>query len=72
MTTSGTVTELAGNLYYATAMARIHYLRRPERLPSAMDVEGLAQYWKDHYNTYLGAGTPEKAVKMYYQYAVVD
>ena len=64
--------ELVGNLYYATAMARIHYLRVPDRLPSAMDEYGLAQYWKDHYNTHLGAGTPEKAVMNYRKYAVIE
>lgn len=64
--------DLAGNLYYATAMARIHYLRRPERLPSAIDIDGLAQYWKDHYNTYLGSGKVEKAIQNYQKYAMVD
>lgn len=64
--------QLPGNLYYATAMARVHYLRRPERLPSAMDVDGLARYWKDHYNTHLGKGTVEKAADNYRRYALVD
>lgn len=63
---------LPGNLYYATAMARIHYRRRPEALPSAMDERGLAQYWKDHYNTHLGAGTADKAIQNYRKYAIVD
>lgn len=64
--------ELPGNLYYATAMARIHYLRRPEALPSAMDERGLASYWKTWYNTHLGAGTVEKAIENYRAYALVD
>ena len=64
--------QLPGSLYYACAMARAHYLRVPERLPSAMDVDGLAQYWKDHYNTHLGAGTPAKAIENYQRYALVD
>lgn len=64
--------DLAGNLYYATAMARIHYLRVPEALPSAMDVNGLARYWKDHFNTHLGSGTIIKAVANYQKYALVD
>lgn len=50
--------ELIGNLYYATAMARIHYYRVPEPLPKTP--EAHAAYWKEHYNTILGAGTPEK------------
>lgn len=57
--------EMVGNLFYATAMARIHYLRRPEPLPADDDYEGLAQYWKKHYNTHLGAGTVEKALAAY-------
>lgn len=68
----GSYRDLPGNLYYATAMARVHYLRRPEELPSAMDERGLAQFWKDHYNTHLGAGTVEKAIENYRAYALVD
>lgn len=64
--------QLPGDLYYACAMARVHYLRVSERLPSAMDVEGLAQYWKDHYNTHLGAGQPHEAASNYRRFAVVD
>ena len=64
--------DMPGNLYYATAMARIHYLRVPEALPSAMDVNGLANYWKNHYNTHLGSGTVRKAVANYQKYALVD
>ena len=48
--------QLVTNLAYATAMARVHYLRVPEPLPEAGDVRALARYWKAHYNTALGAG----------------
>jgi len=64
--------NLSTDLAYACAMARIHYLRVPERLPSAMDVDGLARYWKAHYNTHLGAGKPHEAVENYQRFAVVD
>lgn len=50
--------ELYGNLYYATAMARIIYQRAPRRLPEPDDIEGLALYWKTYYNTPNGRGTP--------------
>ena len=66
--------ELIGNLMYATAMARVHYLRVPEALPSKKDlspkvyVEQLASYWKSYYNTPLGAGTVEEAVLNYNKY----
>ena len=52
--------ELIGNMWYAAAMCRIHYRRVPDALPNAGDVPGMAAYWKEHYNTYLGAGTEEE------------
>lgn len=64
----GGAKELAGNLYYATAMARVHYLRFAEPLPKADDVEGLAKYWKKYWNTDLGAGTVEAAIYKYTKY----
>ncbi len=54
--------ELAGNLYYAAAMCRVHYYRVPERLPEPQDAQGMAQYWKTYYNTHLGAGSVLKAI----------
>jgi hypothetical protein len=42
---------------YATAAARLQYFRVPKPLPLAGDIEGLAHYWKDHWNTHEGAGT---------------
>jgi hypothetical protein len=43
------------NPVYAAVMARVRYLRAPGAIPA--DVLGIAQYWKDNYNTVLGAGT---------------
>ena len=57
--------EMVGNLYYATIMARIHYWLVRETLPAAHDVEGMAKYWKKHYNTYLGKGKPEEFIRNY-------
>ena len=57
--------QLVWNLQYATAMCRIHYLRVPEGLPDPDDVEGLAVYWKQYYNTHLGKGTVEQFMKHY-------
>ena len=54
--------RLVTDLAYATYIARIIYLRVPEPLPHAMDVEGLANYWKQNFNTYLGSGSPEKFI----------
>lgn len=66
------VSQLPGNLYFACAMARCQYLRRPEALPNANDVIGLAEYWKKWYNSHLGAGVPAEAIQKYKQYALVD
>lgn len=53
---------LIWNLKYATAIARLVYWRRPEPLPKADDAEGLAAYWKAHFNTSEGKGSVEKAL----------
>lgn len=53
---------LVGNLYYAAAMCRVHYRRVKAPLPAAGDVEAMARYWKNFYNTALGKGRPEEFV----------
>lgn len=55
--------QLTGNLLFAAAMCRIHYYRKPDPLPGPADVQGLAEYWKKHYNTGQGHGTVEQFVK---------
>lgn len=57
--------ELQGNLYYATAMARVHYYRVPEKLPSRHDVEGMAKYAKRFYNSKLGKATANDYAQAY-------
>lgn len=56
---------LTYDLRYATIFCRLHYRRRPEPLPNANDLYDLAEYWKRHYNTYLGAGTTEEFIHNY-------
>lgn len=56
------LTALEQNDRYATAMARVLYLRAPEPLPPAGNIEAMAKYWKKYYNTPLGAGKPEQFV----------
>lgn len=58
--------EMIGNLYYATAMCRIHYRRVKEALP-ANNAGSLTAYWKAHYNTRLGKGTVEQALPHFYR-----
>ncbi len=54
--------QMAGNLFYACAMARVHYLRVPHMLPSADNLSAQAAYWKQYYNTELGRGTVEEFI----------
>lgn len=60
--------NLIVNLSYATAIARIHYLRAPDPFPEPNNIEGLARYYKKHYNTYEGKGTVEEFIKNYNRY----
>lgn len=53
------------DLHFATAMARIHYCRVKEALPSAKDVEAIWNYYKTYYNTPSGKATKSKAIKAY-------
>jgi hypothetical protein len=53
------------DLRYATMMCRLQYRRFPEALPSADRIDGLARYWKRHWNTSLGAGRVDKFVELY-------
>jgi hypothetical protein len=59
------------NPLYAAAVARVHYYRKPDPLPKKTDypaleqyLHALALYWKEHYNTFKGKGTTEKAVAL--------
>lgn len=57
----GSVDELHGNLYLGAAICRVKYFMTPDRIP--VDHKAMAELWKRRYNTYLGAGTVEKALK---------
>ena len=61
--------DLITNLTYATAMARVHYWRVPEALPSKDDtnyINQLGVYAKKYYNTHLGKATSSKYVTDYF------
>lgn len=51
---------MVGNLYYACAMCRVHYLRDSAPLPTTL--EGMAKTWKRVYNTHKGKGTVEEFI----------
>lgn len=55
--------QLVWNLAYATAIARLVYRRRPEPMPPAGDIPGLAAYWKAHFNTVAGKGSAAKFIE---------
>tara|TARA_Y100000590_G_C15742063_1_gene1020602 strand:- start:425 stop:880 length:456 start_codon:yes stop_codon:yes gene_type:complete len=55
--------NLKGNLYFQTAMCRVHYYRCKGAIPK--DLEGQAVYWKNNYNTHLGKGTVEEYIENY-------
>ena len=63
--TANPARELVGNLMYAAAMSRVFYRRIKAALPEQGDVAGMARYWKNFYNTSLGAGTEEEFVRNY-------
>lgn len=57
--------QLVWNLAYGTAMCRAHYMRVPYPLPPADDIRGMAEYWKQHYNTPQGRGTSDEFVEKF-------
>lgn len=56
------------NLAYAALFCRILYWRVHTALPDATDIRGLANYWKQYYNTPKGKGTPEQFIANYNKY----
>jgi hypothetical protein len=53
---------------YAAAMCRVRYLRAPGALPLANDIQAMANYWKQHYNTPQGKGIPQQFLSKWPQY----
>lgn len=60
--------ELVSDLRLSIIMARLRYRVVKEPLPPADDIHALALYWKEHFNTYHGAGTVEDFEKKYAEY----
>jgi len=60
--------RLIFNLKYAILLARIKYMRVPEKLPALNDLTAQAKYWKKWYNTPLGAGTENEFIANYHKY----
>lgn len=58
--------EMIGNLNFATAMCRVHYLRSSDPIPSTLKEQ--AEYWKRLYNTEDGKGTINGYLKKWDQF----
>ncbi|WP_206241205.1 hypothetical protein [Novosphingobium terrae] len=65
---SPTAETLVTNEYYAAAMARVRYKRAPAPLPPAGNVQALADYWKQYYNTAGGRGNSQEFVANWARY----
>jgi len=58
--------QLVYDLAFQTVVCRLKYYSIKEPLPDdPNDVWKLANYWKKHYNTHIGKGTPEEFVANY-------
>jgi len=66
--TEFTPDKLLYDLRYATIFTRLHYARVPAPLPARGDIAGMADYWKQYYNTPLGKGTTEEFINNYNKY----
>jgi hypothetical protein len=58
--------ELTGNLFYATAICRVHYLRDPEKIPDTLMGQALA--WKRCYNSFAGKGTVDGYIRQWQRF----
>lgn len=70
MKVSGVVTlepgMLVDNKTLMICMTRVHYLRIKDPIPG--DLDGQANYYKKHYNTYKGKATTEEYKNNYKKY----
>ena len=64
------IDQLATNLAYATAIARVKYWMDPEPLPEADDIARLAAYWRRVYNTPGGRGEASEFAANYRRYVL--
>lgn len=62
------IKELENNDKYATAIARIIYLRVPAPIPPLNDIPKMAAYWKRYYNTALGKGKESDFINNWKKY----
>ena len=60
--------DLAYDPYLSMACCRLAYILIPEAIPE--DVEGQAEYWKTHWNTYAknAKGTPDEYLRDWFNH----
>lgn len=56
------------DLRLAIIMCRLRYRPIAKELPDATNIQGLAKYWKEFYNTASGKGTVEEFIANYNMY----
>lgn len=56
------------DLRFATAMARIFYIRINAPLPSENNIDSIWSYYKQYYNTPKGKALKSDAIKNYYNF----
>ncbi len=61
--------NMCGNLPYQIVIARLNYYRKRGNIPEWDNILGLAEYYKKHWNTYLGAATIKQVLRNYAKYA---
>ena len=62
--------DMEGNLYLATAMARVYYARIRKPIPT--DLDEMAEYAKKYWNTEQGKATPQDYLAAYLRFENVD
>lgn len=60
--------RLIYDLRFATAIARIFYLRINSPLPNPDDVNSIWAYYKQYYNTYSGKANKDEAIAKYHAF----
>ena len=57
--------KLISDMRYATAIARIHYLRVLQAIPSTGNIDSIYEYYKKFYNTVAGKSSKDKSIAAY-------
>ena len=60
--------EIATNLLYSTAIARVKYWMIPAKLPGADDIEGMADYWGRYYQTTSDPKKIKRFIELHQRY----